>query len=99
MNKIRTLNITQKAKEKRVNNLCKQLRKIKTDLLNIENIDYKSHFMYCNGLTQQKQFIISNKAIYKKNNIVYYLMYNPFDYFTCMIFMMKQNEKEEPTNL
>jgi len=43
MNKIKKLNITQKAKEQRVNNLCNQLRKIKTDLLNIENSNYKSH--------------------------------------------------------
>ena len=32
VNKIRKMNITQKEKEQRVNNLCSQLRKIKTDL-------------------------------------------------------------------
>ena len=90
MNKIRNLNITQKAKEQRVNNLCNQLRKIKTDLLNIENINYKSHSMYHKWINQQKQFIAPNKASYKKNNIVYDLMCSPMDYFPCMIFMMKQ---------
>jgi len=97
MNKIRKLNITQKEKEKRANNLCNQLRKIKTDLLNIENSNYKSHSMYHKWINQQKQFITPNKATYKKNNIVYDLMCSPFDYFTCMIFMMKQIEKEEQT--
>jgi hypothetical protein len=97
MNKIRKLNITQKAKEQRVNNLCNQLRKIKNDLLNIENNNYKSHSMYHKWINQQKQFITPNKASYKKNNIVYDLMCSPFEYFSCMIFMMKQIEKEEQT--
>jgi len=97
MNKIRKLNITQKAKEQRVNNLCNQLRKIKNDLLNVENNNYKSHSMYHKWINQQKQFITPSKTTYKKNNIVYDLMCSPFDYFGCMIFMMKQIEKEEQT--
>jgi hypothetical protein len=97
MNKIKKLNITQKAKEQRVNNLCNQLRKIKTDLLNIENVNYKSHSMYHKWINQQKQFITPNKATYKKDNIVYDLMCSPMGYFPCMIFMMKQIEKEEQT--
>jgi len=36
VSKIRKMNITQKAKEQRVSNLCSQLRKIKTDILNVE---------------------------------------------------------------
>ena len=99
VNKIRKLNITQKAKEQRVNNLCSQLRKIKTDLLNVTegSKNYKSHTMYHIWINQQKQFIIPNKHSYKKNNIVYDLMCYPFDYFPCMIVMMKQVEKEEQT--
>ena len=97
VSKIRKLNITQKTKEQRVNNLCNQLRKIKTDLLNTETTNYKSHSMYHKWINQEKQFITPNKASYKKNNIVYDLMCSPFDYFGCMIFMMKQIEKEEQT--
>ena len=97
VSKIRKLNITQKAKEQRINNLCNQLRKIKTDLLNTDNINYKSHSMYHKWINRQKQFITPNKASYKKNNIAYDLMCSPFDYFGCMIFMMKQIEKEEQT--
>ena len=97
VSKIRKLNITQKEKEQRVNNLCNQLRKIKNDLLNIEKTNYKSHSMYHAWINQQKQFITPNKTTYKKNNIVYDLMCNPMNYFPCMIKMMKQVEKEQQT--
>ena len=97
VSKIRKMNITQKEKEQRVNNLCSQLRKIKTDLLNVEKTKYKSHTNYHTWINQQKQFITPNKSTYKKNNIVYDLMCSPFDYFPCMIMMMKQVEKEEQT--
>ena len=97
MNRIKKLNITQKEKEQRINNLCNQLRKIKNDLLNVENSNYKSHSMYHTWINQQKQFITPNKETYKKNNIVYDLMCSPMDYFPCMIRMMKQIEKEEQT--
>jgi hypothetical protein len=97
VSKIRKMNITQKAKEQRVNNLCNQLRKIKTDILSAENKNYKSHTTYHTWINQQKQFITPNKSTYKKNNIVYDLMCSPFDYFPCMIVMMKQVEKEEQT--
>jgi hypothetical protein len=53
--------------------------------------------MYHTWINQHKQFITPNKQSYKKNNIVYDLMCSPFDYFGCMIFMMKQIEKEEQT--
>ena len=83
VNKIRKMNITQKEKEQRVNNLCSQLRKIKTDLLNVTegSKNYKSHTTYHIWINQQKQFITPNKTTYKKNNIVYDLMCSPFDYF------------------
>ena len=99
VNKIRKMNITQKEKEQRVNNLCSQLRKIKTDLLNVTegSKNYKSHTMYHTWINQQKQFITPNKTTYKKNNIVYDLMCSPMEYFPCMIVMMKQVEKEEQT--
>ena len=97
VSKIRKLNITQKEKEQRVSNLCSQLRKIKTDLLNVENKNYKSHSMYHTWINRQKQMITPNKTTYKKNNIVYDLMCSPMDYFPCMIKMMKQVEKEEQT--
>jgi uncharacterized UPF0146 family protein len=97
VSKIRKLNITQKEKEQKVNNLCSQLRKIKTDLLNTETTNYKSNSAYHKWINQQKKIITPNKSIYKKNNIVYDLMCSPFDYFGNMIFMMKQVAKEDQT--
>ena len=44
---------------------------------------------------QQKAFITPNKASYKNDNIVYDLKCSSFDYFPCMVFMMKEVEKEE----
>ena len=51
--------------------------------------------MYHTWINQQKPIITPNKSTYKKNNIVYDLMCNPMDYFTCMIFMMKQIENDD----
>ena len=66
VSKIRKLNITQKEKEQQVSNLCSQLRKIKTDLLNIENTNYKSHSMYHTWINRQKLMITPNKSTYKR---------------------------------
>ena len=63
--------------------------------MNIENNNYKSHSIYHNWVNRQKQLITPNKITYKENDIVYDLKCNPFDYFGCMIFMMKQIENEQ----
>lgn len=63
--------------------------------MNEENSNYKLHSMYYKWINQQKQCITLNKPTYKKNNIVYDLMCSPFEYFPCMIYMMKQIEKQE----
>jgi hypothetical protein len=97
ISKIRKMNITQKEKEQRIHNLCTQLRKIKNDILSVGETKYKSHTTYHTWINQHKHFITPNKPVYKKNNIVYDLMCNPFEYFPCMIDMMKQVEKEEQT--
>jgi len=57
INKIRKLNITQKEKLQRVNNLCSQLRKIKSDLLNVEKANYKSHTVYHKWINEKRQLI------------------------------------------
>jgi hypothetical protein len=95
ISKIRKLNITKKEKDAKINKLCNQLRKIKNDLLNVETTQYKSHISYHSWINQQKQHIIPVKTF--KKNLYYHLMCSPMDYFPCMIFMMKQVEKEEQT--
>ena len=95
--KISELNISQKERKSRKNKLYATLRKIKTDLLNVENENYKSHSSYHEWIKANKKFITPNKASYKNDNIVYDLKCSPFDYFPCMVFMMKEVEKEEET--
>ena len=93
--KIRKMHITKKEKDERTNKLCNQLRKIKNDLLNVETTKYKSHISYHNWINKQKQIIIPVKTF--KKNLYYDLQCSPFDYFPCMIFMMKQVETENQT--
>ncbi len=92
--KIRKLNITQKEKESRVNKLCNELRKIKNDILNVEEKKLKSHSSYHNWIQSQLQFILPNKSKFQKDNIRYDLQCNPQDYLPCMVYMMKQIENE-----
>jgi hypothetical protein len=92
VSKIRKMNNTKKDKDARINKLCNQLRKIKNDLLNVENGNYKSHISYHNWINKQKQTIIPVKTF--KKNLYYDLQCSPFDYFPCMIFMMKKVETE-----
>ena len=93
-NKIQKLNITKKEKESRINNLCSQLRKIKNDILNVENDQFKSNKYYHKWINEHKKYIIPVKKTFKKDNLYYDLQYVPQDYFSCMIFMMKQVEKD-----
>jgi hypothetical protein len=94
IDKIRKLNITQKEKEDRINKLCSQLRKIKKDILNIENNKYKSYSFYHQWIDGIKKHIIPNKDKFNKDNLYYDLQCNPQDYLPCMVFMMKEIEKE-----
>jgi hypothetical protein len=57
--KIRKLNLTKKKKDSRVNGLCNQLRKIKNDLLNVENKEYKSKSFYHSWIKNNKKNIIT----------------------------------------
>jgi hypothetical protein len=92
--KIRKLSKTKKEREERIRNLCNELRKIKNDLLNVETTEFKSKSYYHKWIIEQKQLILPNKNKYDKNSIYYDLKCNPFHYLPCMIFMMKQIEKE-----
>ena len=93
--KIRKLNITKKEKDKRVNDLCNQLRKIKNDLLNVENNEYKSKSFYHSWIENNKKVLLANKKEFKKNNLYYDIQCSPQDYLPSMIFMMKEVEKEK----
>jgi hypothetical protein len=97
INKIRKMNITKQEKDIKINKLCNQLRKIKNDILNVETSEYKSHNMYHKWIKEQKNIIVPIKQF--KKNLYYDLQCTPLEYFPCMIFMMKQVEKENQTTL
>jgi hypothetical protein len=95
VDKIRKLGKPQKEREARVRALCAELRKIKNDLLNVDEKAYQSSSHYHKWITEQKQNILPRKNKYEKNSIYYDLKCSPIDYFPCVIFMMKRIENEE----
>ena len=96
--KIRKIFPTKKEREARIRHLEKELRKIKTDLLNVDcNIVYTSKSYYHSWITQQKKHILPNKDKFQKQSIYYDLKCKPMDYFPCMIAMMKRVENELET--
>ena len=92
-NKIRKLNITKKEKDSRIYGLNADLRKIKNDLLNVEDKKYKSKSFYHKWIENTKKHIIPDKK-FKKDSLYYDLQCSPQYYFSQMIFMMKEVEKE-----
>jgi hypothetical protein len=81
-----------------VNEFCRQLRKIKTDiLLHSSEIttEYKSDVKYHNWIKEIKKTITPNKDKYQKDNLYYDLQCNPQDFLPCMIRMMKEVEKDK----
>lgn len=93
--KIRSLKISTKEKNKRINSLCNQLRKIKNDLLNVENTECKSKPFYHNWIKDNKKVLLPNKNKFKKGNLYYDIQCSPQDYLPSMVYMMKIIEKEE----
>ena len=93
--KIGKLNLTKKDKDKRINDLCNQLRKIKNDLLNVENTIYKSNSSYHKWIDENKKILLPNKQEFKKNNVYYDIQCSPQDYLSSMIFIMKEIQKEK----
>jgi hypothetical protein len=94
VNKIRKLGKTKMERDARIRTLCTDLRKIKNDLLNVDDKPYQSNHHYHKWITQQKQHILPPKTKYEKNNIMYDLKCKTMDYLPCMIYMMKQVEND-----
>ena len=93
--KIRNENQDKKVKKELINKFCSQLRRIKKDLLNFENDKCKSDKKYHEWISKQKNKILPTKKKYKKNNLYYDLQCCPQDYYSAMIYMMKEVEKKE----
>ena len=99
INKIRKLQLSKKQKDERISHLCSELRKIKNDIINVENNEFKSKSFYHNWINEIKKFIIPNKTKFDKDNLYYDLQCHPQDYLKCMIFMMNEIELQEKTIL
>jgi len=87
--------LTKKEKETKLRKLNIELRKIKNDILNVETTEYKSHSSYHYWINEQKKKIMPVKPKFEKQSIYYDIQCHPQDYFPCMIFMMKQIEKQQ----
>jgi hypothetical protein len=92
--KIKEENKEDNKQKELINELCRQLRKIKNDILEITT-EYKSDIKYHNWIKEIKKTIIPNKDKYQKDNLYYDLQCNPQDYLPCMIRMMKEVEKNK----
>ncbi len=95
VNKIRNLGKTKMERDARIRTLCADLRKIKNDLLNVDDKPYQSNHHYHKWITQQKQHILPPKTKYEKNSVMYDLKCKTMDYLPCMIYMMKQVENDD----
>jgi hypothetical protein len=92
--KIKEENKEEKKQKELVNEFCRQLRKIKTDILEITT-EYKSDPKYHNWIKEIKKTITPNKNKYMKDSLYYDLQCNPQDYLPSMIRMMKEVEKDK----
>ena len=94
INKIKEDNKDENKQKELLNEFCSQLKKIKTDILEITT-EYKSDVKYHNWINEIKKIITPNKDKYQKDNLYYDLQCNPQDYLPCMIRMMKEIEKDK----
>jgi len=94
VDKIRKMGKTKMERETRVRHLCRELRKIKKDLLNVVGKPYQSSSHYHKWITKQKHHILPRRTNFKKNNLMYDLKCKTMEYLPCMIFMMKQVEND-----
>lgn len=93
--KIRKIKKTKADRDIAIRQLCNQLRRIKTVLLNIEDNNYKSNTSYHKWITNEKKHILPNKTKYTKDNLYYDLQCSPQDYWSNMVYMMKRLEKDK----
>ena len=91
--KIRKIKKTKKEKDDAINRFNSDLRKIKNDLLNVENTNFKSKAFYHKWIKEQKKLILPIKE-FKKSNLYYDIQCVPMNYLPKMIYMMKIIEKE-----
>ena len=87
IDKIRKVKKTKRDRDNAVNRFNSDLRKIKNDLLNVEDNKFKSKSFYHQWIKEQKKLILPNKKFNK--NLYYDLQCSPMDYLDKMVYMMK----------
>jgi len=92
--KMKDENKDEEKQKELVNEFCRQLRKIKNDILEITT-EYKSNVKYHNWIKDIRKIITPNKDKYQKDSLYYDLQSSPQDYLPCMIRMMKEVEKDK----
>jgi hypothetical protein len=71
--------------------LFTEFKNVKDDLITLD--EFKSNIKYHDWINIQRQFILPNKDIFDKNNIVYDLCSNTQDYLKGYIYIGKELEK------
>ena len=92
--KIKEENKDEEKQKELVNEFCRQLRKIKNDILQ-QSSEITADVKYHNWIKEIKKTITPNKDKYQKDNLYYDLQVSPQDYLPCMIRMMKEVEKDK----
>jgi len=80
-------NITPEQKASERSNLYSIYRKIKNDILNVENDVLTSDKQFHKWINEHKYKLIPKKDTYEENSIHYDVCVNPFDYLKHMIYI------------
>lgn len=83
---------TKSERQKFINKLCRELRKIKQDLLCVEDVPKTSLPLYHPWIDEVKATIIPDKT-FEKDSLYYDLCCSPQDYLPCMFRMMQTVEE------
>lgn len=70
--------------------LCQQLRRVKNDLLNIQQ-EKTSHSLYHRWIDKQRLKVLPLRPL--RESVYYDLKCSPQDYLPCIVYMMKEVEK------
>ena len=89
--------LSKNQKDIKIKEFVAELRKVKLDLLNIEDKELKSNEKYHKWIDENKKIALPNKTKYDKNNLYYDLQSNSDDYFICMFRMMNMIDEKKET--
>jgi len=89
--------LSKNQKDIKIKEFITELRKVKLDLLNIEDKELKSNEKYHKWIKKNKKIALPNKDKYMKDSLYYDLQCNPQDYFICMFQMMEMCENQDET--